>query len=98
MTNKKCLMIFTLLMLALMIIPMSSASDLSSINQTSIDTLAISDDNLVAIDDSSDVLTDGENNIYVAKNGSKNGLDKVTKNAMIYNSLLFCKKHETLKP
>ena len=73
MTNKKCLMIFTLLMLALMIIPMSSASDLSSINQTSIDTLAISDDNLVAIDDSSDVLTDGENNIYVAKNGSNSG-------------------------
>ena len=56
-----------------MIIPISSASDLSSINQTSIDTLAISDNNLVAIDSSSDVLTDGENNIYVAKNGNNSG-------------------------
>ncbi len=63
MINKKCSLIFILLLLSLMILPISFADDMSNINQA--DTLTI--------DDSSDIISAGEKNIYVAKNGSNSG-------------------------
>ncbi len=63
MIDRKCSMIFILLLLSLMILPVSFADDLSNINQT--DTLAI--------DDSPDFISADEKDIYVAKNGSNSG-------------------------
>ena len=66
MINKKYLISLTLLLLVLMIIPMSFASD----NSQDMDILAINGDDIIAVDDSSDILNADEKNIYVAKNGS----------------------------